>query len=132
MSELALRVDALLAAIGSRAVTRPELGDTVSDADAQSVATTQIDELLRRVAALTGVVSDEGRDWDDVDRIAARLLIADLAAIASTTRALNHFASVRLAQAITHLRAAGVDVERAVKEASTGPVVQQEGHTTSS
>ena len=114
--DLRQRLDALIAALAPPVVTRA--ADT-TDVDAERVATAQIDELLRRVSALTGILSNgNGSGWDHVDQLAAKLLLADLAAITSTTRALNDLAASRLAGALADLRAAGVDVQRAVKEAS--------------
>lgn len=130
-SDLRTRLDALIAALapsavpaGLPAVASAKAGvDTVpadpSGADAQRIATTQIDELMRRISALTGILgSADGRGWDEVDQLAAQLLIADLTAVTSTTRALNDLAASRLAGALADLQAAGVDVQRAVKEVS--------------
>ena len=128
-TDLRARLDALIAALapsalpaGLPAVASAKAGvDAVpadpSGADAQRIATTQIDELMRRISALTGILgSADGRGWDEVDQLAAQLLIADLSAVASTTRALNDLAASRLASARADLEAAGVDVQRAVKE----------------
>src|SRR5690348_14127604 len=122
--DLRQRLDALIAALAPPVVTRdirlkpdstPGAVADSTDVDAQRVATTQIDELLRRVSALTGILSSaNGGGWDHVDQLAAKLLLADLAAITSTTRALNDLAASRLAGALADLRAAGVDVQRAV------------------
>ena len=117
--DLRQRLDALIAALAPSVVTRTAAGADAPDVDAQRVATTQIDELLRRVSALTGILSNaNGGGWDHVDQLAVKLLLADLAAITSTTRALNDLAASRLAGALADLRAAGVDVQRTVKEAS--------------
>ena len=117
--DLRRRLDVLIAALASPVVTRAAAGADPSDADAERVATTQIDELLRRVSALTGILGNaNGGGWDHVDQLAASLLLADLAAITSTTRALHDIAASRLVGALADLRAAGVDVQRAVKEAS--------------
>jgi hypothetical protein len=90
-----------------------------SGIDAQRIATTQIDELMRRISTLTGILGTaDGRGWDEVDQLAAQLLIADLSAVTSTTRAVNDLAASRLASALADLQAAGVDVQRAVKEVS--------------
>src|SRR6188474_830217 len=121
-SDLRTRLNALVAALAPSALPRT-VADTVpadpSGADAQRIATTQIDELMRRISALTGILgSADGRGWDEVDQLAAQLLIADLSAVASTTRALNDLAAARLAGALADLQAAGVDVQSAVTEAS--------------
>ena len=124
--DLRPRLDALIAALAPSVAPReirlkPDStpGADAADVDAERVATTQIDELLRRVSALTGILGNaNGGGWDHVDQLAAKLLLADLAAITSTTRALNDLAATRLAGALADLRAAGVDVQRAVKEAS--------------
>src|SRR5687767_4917870 len=124
-SDLRTRLDALIAGLAPSAlpaVASAKAGvDAVpadaSGADAQRIATTQIDDLMRRISALTGILgSADGRGWDEVDQLAAHLLIADLAAVASITRALNDLTASRLAGALADLLAAGVDVERAVKE----------------
>jgi hypothetical protein len=123
--DLRKRLEGLIAALAPSSTTaRPAIGDVATlaaapDADTQRIATTQIDELLRRVAALSGVLgAAAGRGWDDVDQVAAQLLIADLSAITSTTRALNGLAASRLAGALADLHEAAVDVQRAVKETS--------------
>ena len=126
-SDLRTRLDALVAALAPSAlpaVASAKAGvdavpDDLSGADAQRIATTQIDELMRRISALTGILGGaDGRGWDEVDQLAAQLLIADLTAVTSTTRALNDLAASRLAGALADLQAAGVDVQRAVTEAS--------------
>jgi hypothetical protein len=125
--DLRTRLDALITALAPSAlpaVAAAKAGvDAVpadaAGADAQRIATTQIDELMRRISTLTGILgSADGRGWDEVDQLAAQLLIADLSAVTSTTRALNDLAASRLAAALADLQAAGVDVERAVKEVS--------------
>jgi hypothetical protein len=118
--DLRRRLDALIAALASPATARLAPADAAAplDADAQRVATMQVDELLRRVAALTGVLGADGRGWDEVDQLAAKLLLSDLGTIASTTRAINDLAASRLAGALADLRAAGADVQRAMKDAS--------------
>jgi hypothetical protein len=134
--DLRTRLEGLIAALAPSTAARPAIGDAAapdatraasraaapdaaSDADTQRIATTQIDDLLRRVVALSGVLgAADGRGWDDVDQVAAQLLIADLSAISSTTRALNSLAASRLAGALADLREAAVDVQRAVKETS--------------
>jgi len=118
--DLRKRLQELIAALAPSSTARPAIGDAAApDADTQRIATTQIDELLRRVATLSGVLSAaDGRGWDDVDQVAAQLLIADLSAITSTTRALNGLAASRLAGALADLQEAAVDVQRAVKETS--------------
>jgi len=126
-SDLRTRLDALVAALAPTAlpaVASAKAGvdavpDDLSGADAQRIATTQVDELMRRISALTGILGTaDGRGWDEVDQLAAQLLIADLTAVTSTTRALNDLAASRLAGALADLQAAGVDVQRAVTEAS--------------
>ena len=114
------RLDELITALVPSAPPRPATGTDVDStgAAAQRIATAHIDDLLRRVSTLTATLGNGAHEWDDVDRIAARLLMADLSAIASTTRALNDLSASRLASALADLRAAGVDVERAVKDAS--------------
>ena len=121
-SDLRTRLDALVAALApsalpaglsavasAKAEALAKAGvDTVpadpSEADAQRIATGQIDELMRRIAALTGILGTaDGRGWDEVDQLAAQLLIADLRAVASTTRALNDLAASRLAGALADL-----------------------------
>ena len=120
-SDLRTRLDALIAALAPTAMARTAVDAAPADpsgADAQRIATTQIDELMRRISALTGVLGTaDGRGWDEVDQLAAQLLIADLSAVTSTTRAVNDLAASRLASALADLQAAGVDVQRAVKEA---------------
>ncbi len=120
-SDVRKRLDSLMAALAPSMTPPPHVSDsaTAPEGYSQRIATTQIDELLRRVAVLSGALgAANGRGWDDVDQVAARLLIADLTAITSTTRALNGVAASRLAGALADLQAAGVDVQRAVKEAS--------------
>jgi hypothetical protein len=126
--DLRKRLEGLIAALAPSTTARPAIGDAAArdvayaatpDADTQRIATTQIDDLLRRVVALSGVLgAADGRGWDDVDQVAAQLLIADLSAISSTTRALNSLAASRLAGALADLQEAAVDVQRAVKETS--------------
>ena len=114
------RLEVLRAAIRQSAAVRAPVhaGESPGSEDAQRLATTQIDELLRRVAALTGVLTAGNRtEWDDADRLAAQLLLADLAAVASTTRALNALAASRLTAALADLVAARRDAERTVQEA---------------
>ena len=122
-SDLRTRLDALVTALAPSAVARTAVDavhDDPSGADAQRIATTQIDELMRRISALTGILgSADGRVWDEVDQLAAQLLIADLSAVTSTTRALNDLARSGLASALADLQAAGVDVQRAVKESGS-------------
>jgi hypothetical protein len=101
-SDLRTRLDTLIAALapsivpaGLSAVASAKAGVDAasadpSGADAQRIATTQIDELMRRISALTGILGTaDGRGWDEVDQLAAQLLIADLSAVTSTTRAVN-------------------------------------------
>jgi hypothetical protein len=114
------RLTGLIAALGrpSVAPTSIHRHESTPESDEQRVATTPIDELLRRVTALTGVIGEGNRpEWDDVDRLAAQLLLADLAAIASTARALNALAASRLTTALTDLAAARRDAERTIQEA---------------
>lgn len=120
MSDSDNRLEMLLAALGPPAITRQPAGDGVVDIDrdTQRVVTTQVDELLRRVAALTGVLRADGRsDWDDIDRLAAQLLLADLTVIASTTRALNDMAATRLTEALSDLVAARREAEGSLSSA---------------
>ena len=120
--DLQRRLDALITALPPAPAERPATGGkNANDAggEAQRVATGQIDDLLQRVATLTAALGDNNAGgWDEVDQLAAKLLLADLAAIASTTRALNDLSASRLTTALADLRAAGVDVERTLKEAS--------------
>ena len=124
-SDLRTRLDTLIAVLAPSVpvlVSAKAGVDAVpadpSGVDAQRIATTQIDELMRRISALTGILGTaDGRGWDEVDQLAAQLLIADLSAVTSTTRAVNDLAASRLASALADLQAAGVDVQRAVKEA---------------
>ena len=122
-SDLRARLDALVVALAPTALPHLSVDSLPADpsgADAQRIATTQIDELMRRISALTGILgSADGRGWDEVDQLAAQLLIADLGAVTSTTRALNGLAASRLTGALADLQAAGVDVERAVKESGS-------------
>ena len=118
-ADLRHRLEAVVAAIGLPSAARPPIdrAEAGDGANAQRIATTQIDELLRRVAALTSVIGAGGaREWDDVDRIAAQLLLADLAVIASTTRALNALAAVRLTSALDDLVAARRDADQTLQE----------------
>ena len=122
-SDLRTRLDALVAALAPTAMVRMAVDAVSGDpsgAGAQRIATTQVDELMRRISALTGILGGaDGRGWDEVDQLAAQLLIADLGAVTSTTRALNDLAASRLAGALADLQAAGVDVQRAVKESGS-------------
>ena len=126
-SDLRTRLDTLIVALAPStvpALVSAKAGiDTApadpSGVDAQRIATTQIDELLRRISALTGILGTaDGRGWDEVDQLAAQLLIADLSAVTSTTRAVNDLVASRLASAHADLQAAGADVQRAVTEVS--------------
>ena len=121
-SDLRRRLDALISALPPAPQQTAVFGDQTSrdaGADAQGIATAQIDDLLRRVSTLTSALRDGNeRGWDEVDQLAAKLLLADLSAIAATTRALNHLSASRLATALADLRAAGVDVERTLKDVS--------------
>ena len=124
-ADLRQRLDALTGAIGHSSVVRLPAGDDTAAADTQRAATTQVDELLRRVAAVTSVLgAGNAREWDEIDQLAARLLMADLAVITSTTRALNGLAAARLTQALADLTAARRDAERSATPwgpASAGP-----------
>jgi hypothetical protein len=114
------RLAGLIAALGrpSSAPRSIHRHESAPGTDEQRVATTQIDELLRRVTALTRVIGEGNRtEWDDVDRLAAQLLLTDLAAIASTARALNALAASRLTTALADLVAARRDAERTIQEA---------------
>ena len=119
-ADLQQRLAGLIAALGRPSVAPASIHrhESAPGADEQRVATTQIDELLRRVTALAGVIGEGNRtEWDDVDRVAAQLLLADLAAIASTARALNALAASRLTTALADLVAARRDAERTIQEA---------------
>src|SRR5687767_7497303 len=108
------RLNTLTAAIGAPAVVRAAIeGDDAAGEAAQRAATPQIDALLRRVTALTALLRDrDGTEWDAIDQLAAQLLMSDLAAITSLTRALNGLSSSRLTEALADLVAAGQDAER--------------------
>jgi hypothetical protein len=107
------RLNGLIAAIGAPIVVRPAIGDDAAGADAQRVTTPQIDALLRRVTALTALLGTRGAaEWDEIDQLAAQLLMSDLAAITSLTRALNGLSASRLTEALADLVAAGQDAER--------------------
>jgi hypothetical protein len=107
------RLHALMAAIGPPAVVRVAIEGDAAGESAQRTATPQIDALLRRVTALTALLRDrEGTDWDAIDQMAAQLLMSDLAAVTSLTRALNGLSASRLADALADLVAAGQDAER--------------------
>ena len=112
------RLHAVIASLGLPAVesSADAAGDSVDEAETQRIATRQIDDLLERVAAVTRVLSDGHQEWDDVDRLAAQVLLTDLAAIASTTRALNGLAASRLKGARADLAAARRDAERSIQE----------------
>ncbi len=114
------RLHDVIATLGLTVPASPviDAGESAADADGQRIATQQIDELLRRVATLTGVLGTRGRGWDDVDRLAAQLLLTDLAVIASTARALNKLAAERLSTAVTDLVSARREAERGLQEAS--------------
>ena len=117
MNDSNQRLELLMAAIGPPAVVRQPPGDDAVDRNIQQIATTQVDELLRRVAALTGVLRADNRsDWDEIDRLAAQLLLADLAVITSTTRALNDLTATRLAEALSDLVTAGRETERSLSD----------------
>ena len=114
------RLAGLIAALGRPSIAPRSIHrhESAPGTDEQRVATTQIDELLRRVTAVTRVIGEGNRnEWDDVDRLAAQLLLTDLAAIASTARALNALAASRLTTALADLVAARRDAERTLQEA---------------
>ena len=107
------RLNALMAAIGPPTVVRVAIDGDAAGESAQRTATPQIDALLRRVTALTALLRDrEGTEWDAIDRLAAQLLMSDLAAVTSLTRALNGLSASRLTEALADLIAAGQDAER--------------------
>jgi hypothetical protein len=107
------RLNALMAAIGAPTVVRVAIDGDAAGESAQRTATPQIDALLRRVTALTALLRDrEGTEWDAIDRLAAQLLMSDLAAVTSLTRALNGLSASRLTAALADLIAAGQDAER--------------------
>ena len=107
------RLNALMAAIGPPTVVRVAIDGDAAGESAQRTATPQIDALLRRVTALTALLRDgEGTEWDAIDRVAAQLLMSDLAAVTSLTRALNGLSASRLTEALADLIAAGQDAER--------------------
>lgn len=111
------RLNALTAAIGAPIVLHAAIGgDAAAGADAQRMTTPQIDALLRRVTALAALLGDHsGVEWDEIDQLAAQLLMSDLAAITSLTRALNGLSASRLTEALADLAAAGQDAERALQ-----------------
>ncbi len=77
------------------------------------MTTPQIDALLRRVTALTALLGTRSAaEWDEIDQLAAQLLMSDLAAITSLTRALNDISASRLTDALADLVAAGLDADR--------------------
>ena len=119
-SDVRERLHEVITALGLPMLASPVIAgdESLAGADTQRIATTQIDDLLRRVATLTGVLGTRGRDWDHVDRLAAQLLLTDLTVIASTTRALNDLAAKRLTGAVADLVAARHDAERSMQEAS--------------
>ena len=107
------RLNALMAAIGAPTVVRVAIDGDAAGESAQRTATPQIDALLRRVTALTALLRDrDGTEWDAIDRLAAQLLMSDLAAVTSLTRALNGLSASRLTAALADLIAAGQDAER--------------------
>ena len=78
----------------------------------------QIDALVQRVAALTVVLQGRGSaDWDEIDQLAARILMSDLAVITSMTRTLNDLSAARLSQALADLAAARRDADAALQDA---------------
>lgn len=111
------RLNALIAAIGAPTVVRAAMdGDAAADETAQRMATPQIDALLRRVTALTTLLRDRSStEWDEIDHLATQLLMSDLAAITSLTRALNGLSASRLSTALADLVAAGQDAERVLQ-----------------
>lgn len=114
------RLEVLMAAIRQSPVApaASHASKSPEGAGAHRIVATQIDHLLRRLTALTGVLGAGHRaEWDDVDRLAAQLLLADLSVVLSTTRALNSLAASRLATALADLVAARRDAERTLQEA---------------
>jgi hypothetical protein len=116
------RLQALISAIGAPTVAHPAVGaDAGPGADTQRMTTPQIDALMQRIAALTVVLQgSRGGDWDEIDQLAARLLMSDLALITSLTRTLNDLSASRLAQALADLAEARRDADAALEDA--GPV----------
>jgi hypothetical protein len=109
------RLNALMEAIGDPAVAHASTdGVAAADEGAQLMATPQIDVLLRRVTTLTALLRDRA-GWDEIDQLAARLLMADLAAVTSLTRALNGLSASRLTEALGDLIAAGQDADRVLQ-----------------
>ena len=108
------RLNALTAAIGAPTVVHAAISDDGgAGVDAQRMTTPQIDALLRRVTAVTALLGTRsGDEWDDIDQLAAQLLMSDLAAVTSLTRALNGLSASRLTDALADLAAAGQDAER--------------------
>lgn len=108
------RLNALTAAIGAPTVVRAALSDDGgAGVDEQRITTPQIDALLRRVTVVTALLDDRsGEEWDDLDQLAAQLLMSDLAAMTSLTRALNGLSASRLTDALADLAAAGQEAER--------------------
>jgi hypothetical protein len=107
------RLNALMAAIGAPTVVRAAIEGDAAGESAQRTATPQIDALLRRVTAVTALLRDRnGAEWDAIDQLAAQLLMSDLAAVTSLTRALNSLSASRLTAALADLVAAGQEAER--------------------
>jgi hypothetical protein len=107
------RLNALTAAIGAPTVVHATISDDgEAGVDAQRMTTPHIDALLRRVTAVTALLDNRsGEEWDDIDRLAAQMLMSDLAAMTSLTRALNGLSAARLTDALADLAAAGQDAE---------------------
>jgi hypothetical protein len=116
------RLQALISAVGAPMVAHPAVGaEAGPGADTQRMTTPQIDALVQRIAALTVVLQEpHAGDWDEIDQLAARLLMSDLAAITSMTRTLNDLSASRLAQALADLAEACRDADAALEDA--GPV----------
>jgi hypothetical protein len=109
------RLNALTEAVGAPAVVHASTGDAAqAGEDAQRMVTPQIDVLLRRVTTLTALLRDRA-DWDEIDQLAVRLLMVDLAAVTSLTRALNGLAASRLTEALADLIASGQDADRVLQ-----------------
>ena len=115
------RLQALIPAVGIPAVAHPAVSaDAGAGADIQRMTTPHIDALVQRVAALTLVLQRRGTgDWDEIDQLAAQILMSDLAVITSMTRTLNDLSAYRLAQALADLAEAGRDADAALQDAGS-------------
>jgi hypothetical protein len=116
------RLQALISAVGTPAIAHPAVSaDGGPGADVQRVTTPQIDALVQRVAAVTAVLQRRGAgEWDEIDQLAAQILMADLAVVTSMTRTLNDLSASRLAQALADLAEAGRNADAALQD--VGPV----------